>query len=380
MTGAAVACTLVCLCPPLVRWLGTKKLLQLLGATGLFAMLTGCAIKLRWEYTLAEILSRDFFDGTYLLCLISGIALALAFTGGDKPGETFHLRLREWIMPALLLLATYVCIILNKYGFVSIPQCPDEFFFLYTLSVGAFGGLWFSWQNQVVTNRGVFDQTRVLPPYEKTKLRQYPGTLCLLGIIAAIAVIGVATVPRQHLIDTYGNAGFGAWLRYIFLSWFFNWDMRNVMRWTGVNIETLLQGQLWRLFTVDLLHFGPLHLLGNGAALYFAGKYIEPRIGTLKWLGVFYGAVWAAKLPVLFYTDALTSGGASIGIYALVAVFLLFAFKKDEMIRIRPYAFVYLLGYVFVGEFLSHGHFGSFVCGLAAALAMRRPRRRQEKK
>ena len=121
---------------------------------------------------------------------------------------------------------------------------------------------------------------------------------------------------------------------------------------------------------MGLMHSGPLHLLGNGLALYFAGKNVEPRVGTLKWLGIFFGSIWAVKLPALFYTSALAHDGASVGIYALAAVFFLLSFKKDEMMRSRPHEFIYLLGYVFTGNFIAFGgpgHFVSFVFGLVSA-------------
>ena len=373
LEAPAVICALLLLSPPLERWVGSRKMWQLLGSTGLFALLTGGAMMLYRGYSLAQIFTLDLAHGIYLVCLLAGIALALSFTGGDKPAETFRLRPAAWVMPALLLLGTYCCIILKEYGFAPVPT-PDWFFFVYMLSAGAFGGLYFSWQNQAVTNRGVFDQTRVLPPYEKIKWRRYPGTLCLLAAILAIALAAVATTPGEYLVELYGSAGPAAWLRYIFLGGFFNWHMGRVIDWTGFNLETLLKGQLWRPFTAGLLHFGLLHLLGNGTALYLAGKYIEPRIGTLKWLCIFFGSVWICLLPDLFHTKQLLYGGASIGIYALVAAFLLYSFAKENPPRGRPHEFIYLLGYVFVGNFISFGpgHFVSFAFGLAAAVALRR--------
>ena len=376
LEAPAVICALLLLCPPLERWVGSRKMWQLLGSTGLFALLSGCAMMLYRGYSLSQIFTPDLANGIYLVCLLAGIALALSFTGGDKAAETFRLRPAAWVMPALLLFGTYYCIILKEYGFAPVPA-PDWFFFVYTLSVGAFGGLYFSWQNQAVTNRGLFDQTRVLPPYEKIKWRRYPGTLCLLAAILAIALAVVAGTPKEYLIERYGSAGPAAWLRYAFLSGFFNWraeSIESVIGWTGFNLETLLKGQLWRPFTAGLLHFGPLHLLGNGEALYLAGKYAEPRIGTLKWLCVFFGSVWICLLPDLFNTKELLYDGASIGIYALVAAFLMVSFAKGAPPRSRPHEFIYLLGYVFVGNFISFGagHFVSFAFGLVAAVVLRR--------
>ena len=218
----AVLCALLFLCPHLERWLGSKKMGQLLCATSLFALLTGCTMMLFNRYSFAQIFTLDLVNGIYLINLLAGIALTLSFTGGDKPNESFHLRPAAWIMTALLLLGSYAGIILNEYGFASIPA-PNWFFFVYTLSVGAFGGMYFSWQNQRVTNRGVFNQTRVLPPHEKIKFSRFPGTLCLLGAILAIAIFTVIDMPPWD----------------VFLGGFSRWRIDHVVPWAGVNLETL---------------------------------------------------------------------------------------------------------------------------------------------
>ena len=359
----AVIAALALLCPALEGWLGSKKLLQLLACTAAFALLTGIGILLMHGRPLTQI---GFAGSMYLLCLAAGVALTLSFTGGDKTGEIFRLRPMARIVSVLVLFTVFVTLFLEAWGILSLPQGSNLQPFSYCLSVGAFGGMYFSWQNQAVTKHRLFDQTRALPPYQKLKWKQYPGTLCLLGISILIAVIAVATVPRQHLLEVYGGTGFGAWFRYIFLG-IFNWRLENVLIWTGISRETLWKGQIWRLFTSPMMHFGALHILGNGAALYLAGKYVEPRVGTVRCLGIFYASFWFGTLLTLLSTERLHFNGASVGIYPLVAVFFLLAFKKDERMRVRSYEIVYLLGYVFVGELLSYGHFPFFSSGLALA-------------
>lgn len=358
----------VLLCAPLERWLGSKKTWQVLCSTGLFALLTGCGMML---YAHTKI--PNLANGIYVVCLLGGITFSLAFTGGDKTDETFHLRTLAVIFPIALLLGTYCYIVYGSYKPIPVPA-PDQFFFLYCLSIGVFGGMYFSWQNQIITNHGVFDKTRVLPPRKRIKWKQIPGTLCLLSAMAAISLVGVVTVPRQHLIDLYGSAGVGTWCRYVFLS-YFQWDQEHIGKWMSVSLETLAKGQLWRPFTASLVHFGPLHLLGNGLVVYFAGKYMEPRVGTFRWLCVFFGSVWAAMLPnMLFFPSSLTGGGASVGTYALAAVFLLYSFKKDNPILSRPFEMIYLVGYIFIGNFIAFtvGHFVSFVFGLMAAFVLQK--------
>jgi len=362
----AAICVIALLGVPLKQWLGFKKFCLVFFNTAIVAVISGYAMMF-----LAGAEIPQFARGVYLASLLAGIVFSLATTGGDKPDEIFCMPRATAISSTALLLGIYIYILLGKLkGF----PAPDQFFFLYAMSVGVFGGLYFSWQNQNVTNHSVFDRSRVLPPREKIKWKRFPGTLCLLAAMVVITMAGVATVPKQHLMELYGSTGGGAWLRYIFLS-YFQWDQAHLQKWMSVSLETLMKGQLWRPFTASLVHFGPLHILGNGLALYFAGKYMEPRVGTIRWLGVFFGSVWVVMFPdALLYPRGLHGGGASVGIYALAAVFLLRSFAKGGKVRSRPYEMIYMLGYVFIGNFIAFtlGHWISFVFGLAAAFALRR--------
>lgn len=353
----AAICVIALLGVPLKQWLGFKKFCQLLCNSALFALLSARAMMLLSRAPYPKLAPVD------LASLLAGIVFSLAITGGDKPDETFRPH------PVAATLST--ALLLRVYADIFLSGRSDPFLFLYAMGVGVFGGFYFSWQNQNATNRNVFDKTRVLPPRQKAKWKQMPGTLCVLAAMAAVSLAGAATVSLRHLLDLYGGTGLGAWFRYLFLH-IFQWDQNRLAFLTNVSMQTLGKGQLWRPFTVSLLHFGPLHLFGNGLAMYFTGKYMEPRVGTLRWLGVFFGSVWSSLLTFLSVYPNFGGGGASIGTYALVTIFLLQSFAKGNKIRSRPYEMFYLMGYVFVGNFISFGfmHFVSFVFGLAAAYVL----------
>lgn len=52
-------------------------------------------------------------------------------------------------------------------------------------------------------------------------------------------------------------------------------DLQGLVHWDG--LEAVSHGEVWRLVTPMLLHFGPPHLLGNMMGLYYLGTMIELR-------------------------------------------------------------------------------------------------------
>lgn len=81
----------------------------------------------------------------------------------------------------------------------------------------------------------------------------------------------------------------------------------------------------WTLITSMFLHSptNTLHILFNMLLLYFFGPIVESRIGTRRFLGLYFGAgIIAALFASFFYTAALGASGALMGIMG-VAVMLM---------------------------------------------------------
>ena len=51
-----------------------------------------------------------------------------------------------------------------------------------------------------------------------------------------------------------------------------------------------LAGEWWRIATAQFLHYGPLHLVANAGALLLLGGFVERRLGTLRYLFVYFAA------------------------------------------------------------------------------------------
>jgi rhomboid protease GluP len=96
-------------------------------------------------------------------------------------------------------------------------------------------------------------------------------------------------------------------------------------------VLVLEQGQWWRIFSYQLLHGGPLHLVMNCLALNVLGRDVERHFGGLRTLLVFFvsgtaGGVLSVVLAHYELKDAHWLVGASGGIMgfvgATIAIFL----------------------------------------------------------
>lgn len=114
---------------------------------------------------------------------------------------------------------------------------------------------------------------------------------------------------RAYMRDSYGRqttsvitwmlcglvAGFV--IQLIFERWFKS-DVFE--QFAALSAPGLRGGQVWTLLSYALLHGGPLHLLGNGLAIFFLGRELVPLLGErrIAWLSaaavVIGGLIWFA--------------------------------------------------------------------------------------
>jgi rhomboid protease GluP len=100
----------------------------------------------------------------------------------------------------------------------------------------------------------------------------------------------------------------------------------------------LEDGQWWRLFSAPLLHGGPLHIVFNGIALFFAGAVLENVIGRAWFAAVFaVSAVTGAAMSLLINPDGLVSVGASGAIMGLFAAAFAVAYRYPVASPMRTF-------------------------------------------
>jgi membrane associated rhomboid family serine protease len=98
--------------------------------------------------------------------------------------------------------------------------------------------------------------------------------------------------------------------------------------------DDFVNGKVWQLFTFQVLHAGPLHLLINCAMLYIFGRPVEHTLGRGRFLTLYFGSgavggLLQVILSLLFeshfgYGRGLgwpSVLGASAGVFGLIAAF-----------------------------------------------------------
>ena len=133
-------------------------------------------------------------------------------------------------------------------------------------------------------------------------------------------------------------------------------------------------GEVWRIVTGAFLHAGPFHLLLNMFALYVLGTLIEPAIGTARFLGIYFAALFAGSFGALLLSEPTeVTVGASGAIFGLMAAAFVIARQRGvDQVASQIGLFVVLnLVFTFSVPGISiGGHLGGLVGGGLAALAV----------
>jgi membrane associated rhomboid family serine protease len=138
------------------------------------------------------------------------------------------------------------------------------------------------------------------------------------------------------------------------------------------------QGELWRLVTGGFLHSpsNPIHILFNMYALYWLGTMLEPLLGHVRFVALYFAALLAGSFGALVTADATQATvGASGAVFGLMAA--AFVFQHSRGIDPLRSGLGFVMGLNLVLTFLIPGlsiggHIGGIVGGGIAALAMDR--------
>jgi len=144
----------------------------------------------------------------------------------------------------------------------------------------------------------------------------------------------------------------------------------------------LRHGQIWRLITPIFLHFGQLHIIFNGAALWSVGGALEQRRGPVA-LGALI-AVFAvlSNLAEYFWSGHGFFGGMSGVLFGLLGYLWMRGRLDPGFGLFLPPPVVVMLMVWFVlcwvgiiPNVANMAHTGGLLAGLAAGLMMSRKRR-----
>ena len=133
-------------------------------------------------------------------------------------------------------------------------------------------------------------------------------------------------------------------------------------------------GEIWRLFTVALVHGGLTHLCFNMFSLLVLGNPIEEALGKARFLVIFFTSLLTGSLASIYLNSyPHVSVGASGAVFGLFGAFIALRNRINEGVR----DIYVIVGLNFVFGFILGGvdwraHLGGLVGGyLATAVLLR---------
>jgi membrane associated rhomboid family serine protease len=136
-------------------------------------------------------------------------------------------------------------------------------------------------------------------------------------------------------------------------------------------------GEPWRLITGAFLHSpsNPIHILFNMYALYWLGTMLEPVLGHVRFVALYFAALLAGSFGVMLVDPNQPTLGASGAVFGLMAA--AFVFQRARGVDpwrsgLGPVILLNLaLPFIFPNLHISiAAHVGGLIGGAIAALAM----------
>jgi membrane associated rhomboid family serine protease len=141
----------------------------------------------------------------------------------------------------------------------------------------------------------------------------------------------------------------------------------------------LAQGDTWRLLTSGFLHFGALHIAFNMLLLYQLGQMLEPALGRVRFLLLYFAALFAGSAGGILLVDspAVRMGGASGAVFGLMGAAAVGLHRRGVNIFQTGLGTVLVLNLVLtftISGISIGGHLGGLVGGLLCGAIMLDPR------
>jgi membrane associated rhomboid family serine protease len=134
-----------------------------------------------------------------------------------------------------------------------------------------------------------------------------------------------------------------------------------------------IQHEYWRLLTAGFLHDGLLHILVNMVSLYFVGSSLEPAIGRVNFLAIYFASLLAGSFGALLFQPQVPTLGASGAIFGIFGALIVLARQRGIPIWQSGLGMVLLFNLIFSVSFKGislGGHIGGLVGGLITGWAI----------
>jgi membrane associated rhomboid family serine protease len=125
--------------------------------------------------------------------------------------------------------------------------------------------------------------------------------------------------------------------------------------------------EYWRLLSSGFLHDGILHIAFNMFFLYVAGAMLEPAIGTVNFLAVYFVSLLAGSFGALLFQPWIPTVGASTACFGVLGALIVVAHARRISIWQSGLGLTLLINIIFslsVRDVSIGGHLGGFVAGV----------------
>lgn len=139
-------------------------------------------------------------------------------------------------------------------------------------------------------------------------------------------------------------------------------------------------GEWYRLITSGFLHYGIIHLAFNMYLLYLLGQMLEPTLGRVRFLLVYFASLLGGSAGVLLLEPNALTAGASGAVFGLMGLAFVGSYLHGAnplntsigtLLMINLFLTFMLRDRISVG-----GHLGGAAAGALCALVVMAPRRR----
>lgn len=148
-----------------------------------------------------------------------------------------------------------------------------------------------------------------------------------------------------------------------------------MIQFGAINGVTLRNGEIWRLFTSQLLHQKQVHMVFNVLITWMLGNTIEREVGSLKFSIFFWlTGIIGILASVIIYPEYVSSGLSQI-LMGLFACILVMKWQKYEISRTIFYITIFGLFLQFgidmyVNDYPKAGHVAGFFAGGSFAFGL----------
>lgn len=126
----------------------------------------------------------------------------------------------------------------------------------------------------------------------------------------------------------------------------------DIIDFLGVSYQTILsKQQLYRLLTYGLTHTAIWHLCFNAVAMWYLSRYLERKVGTLRFAIVLIVGLIVSGVGIIFVFDGFQYG-VSPSIFTWLGVLLICGIKDKDLLQEykEQKGFRYLVGYLLLSN------------------------------